>query len=431
MKKKKRISKKGISEILATLLIILLVLAVAGIIWVIVKNLVGSNVEDIEMGSTRILLSIDNAQVILENNIGTAKVSVSRDSGEGNLTGVRFIFSDNENSYSIDRKTPISKLGKQTFRFNSEELGVDVATLLEVSIAPIYKAGNVEKMGQITDTSEIEIDTSINIISYSLHVDLLSTGGSVASSPGGISCGVDCEQNYESGEPVTLIATPEVGYAFVSWGGDCVGEPTNTCVLTMNAAKTVTATFTTTTIEYLLTVSKIGAGASVSTVTSDPVGIYCGADCNNNYISGTSVILSALAGTGYTFATWSGTGISCPGTGSCTVTMDAAKTVTATFVSSATSYLLNVQISGSGSVASAPYGISCYPDCNENYPAGQTVYLTATAASGWYFCPDSGGPGGWEVDCYGQHTNPCIITMNSVKTVTATFSSTSCILQTE
>ena len=83
---------------------------------------------------------------------------------------------------------------------------------------------------------------------------------------------------------------------------------------------------------YLLTVTKAGNGAG--TVTSNPAGINCGSTCSASYASGTKVTLTATPAAGSTFTGWSGGG--CSGTGTCTVTMDAAKSVVATFTGSYT-----------------------------------------------------------------------------------------------
>ena len=56
----------------------------------------------------------------------------------------------------------------------------------------------------------------------------------------------------------------------------------------MDAAKSVTATFTLN--AYTLTVAKAGTGSG--TVTSSPAGINCGADCSEPYNSGTVVTLT-------------------------------------------------------------------------------------------------------------------------------------------
>jgi hypothetical protein len=67
----------------------------------------------------------------------------------------------------------------------------------------------------------------------------------VTSSPAGINCGADCTEDYAQGAMVTLTATPSAGSTFVGWSGaGCTG--TGTCAVTMNAATTVTATFTAT-----------------------------------------------------------------------------------------------------------------------------------------------------------------------------------------
>jgi len=47
-----------------------------------------------------------------------------------------------------------------------------------------------------------------------------SGSGSVESAPPGIDCGADCSEEYDSGTPVTLAATPVGGSAFGGWGGD-------------------------------------------------------------------------------------------------------------------------------------------------------------------------------------------------------------------
>jgi uncharacterized repeat protein (TIGR01451 family) len=77
---------------------------------------------------------------------------------------------------------------------------------------------------------------------------------------------------------------------------------------------------------HLLTVAKSGTGTG--TITSTP-GIDCGIDCGEEYDAGTSVTLLATASRGSRFVSWGG---ACSGAAAgCTVTMDAAKAVTATF----------------------------------------------------------------------------------------------------
>jgi phospholipase C len=89
----------------------------------------------------------------------------------------------------------------------------------------------------------------------------------------------------------------------------------------------VTATFNTSTAStYQLTVLTSGSGSG--TVTSNPSGINCPQTCNASFPRGTAVTLTAAATTGSTFTGWSG---ACTGTGTCSLTLNADTSVSATF----------------------------------------------------------------------------------------------------
>ena len=241
-----------------------------------------------------------------------------------------------------------------------------------------------------------------------------STGqGTVTSAPSGINCGADCEEQYAAGTSVTLTAIPAAGSTFDGFtGGGCSGTG-NTCTVTVDQAKTVTAIFS----GPLLTVTRAGDGTG--TVTSAPLGISCGTDCSEDYAAGTMVTLTATfststvaGGTGSTFAGFSGGG--CGGTAvTCTVTMDQAQTVTATFVDNPTLTVAKAG-TGTGTVTSAPAGLTCGTTCTRDFPKDSTATLTAAPASGSAFGGFTGG------GCSGTGTT-CTVTIDQAKTVTATF----------
>jgi endoglucanase len=154
-----------------------------------------------------------------------------------------------------------------------------------------------------------------------------SGSGTVTSNPSGISCGSTCSHDYANGTNVTLTASAGSGSTFTGWGGACFGNDP-TCTVSMTLNRSVTATFDPVGLTYTLSVAKAGTGTG--TVTSNPSGISCGSNCSEAYLSGTSVDLSASADSGSAFTGWSG---ACSGTGTCTVAMSAARTVTATFMS--------------------------------------------------------------------------------------------------
>jgi len=251
--------------------------------------------------------------------------------------------------------------------------------------------------------------SNVPVTQYTLTVTKSGTGsGTVTSNPSGIDCGSDCSQTYNQGTSVTLTATPASGSTFGGWSGDA---DCSDGVVTMDANKDCTATFNPEVVEYTLTVTESGTGSG--TVTSSPSGIDCGSDCSESYIQGTSVILTATAASGSTFTGWSGG--ECSGTGTCTVTMNTAMSVTATFDLEAPENTLTVVKSGTGNgtVTSSPAGISCGDDCSETYTKVTKVKLTAKTDASSSFSGWSGG------GCTGTKT--CTVSVNAALTVTADF----------
>jgi hypothetical protein len=80
-------------------------------------------------------------------------------------------------------------------------------------------------------------------ISFVLTVNRVDLGsGTVTSSPAGINCGSTCSYSYVSGTTVTLTASPYFLSGFGGWNG-CDSVSGNTCTVSMNSAKSVTADF--------------------------------------------------------------------------------------------------------------------------------------------------------------------------------------------
>jgi len=116
------------------------------------------------------------------------------------------------------------------------------------------------------------------------------------------------------------------------------------------------------------------------TVVSDKPGLACPAECTNTWDTGTQFTLTAAAASGSRFAGWSG---ACSGTGtSCSVTMDGAKSIAATFLKQVQLTISVDASKASGTVVSEPAGISCPGTCTATFDAGTTVKLVAQPGSG-------------------------------------------------
>ena len=164
---------------------------------------------------------------------------------------------------------------------------------------------------------------------YDLTVAKSGTGGgTVTSSPSGISCGSICTASFTKGSTVTLSVAPAAGSLFTGWSGACKG--TGICRVAMTGAKSVGAVFT---AKPVLTITKSGTGTG--TVTSSPAGISCGETCTAPFNKGAVVTLTPAPAAGSVFTRWTG---GCTGTGICRVTMTKDVTVTAQFTTGSCTY---------------------------------------------------------------------------------------------
>jgi uncharacterized protein YhjY with autotransporter beta-barrel domain len=243
-----------------------------------------------------------------------------------------------------------------------------------------------------------------------LNVVLAGSGsGSVQSDVPGISCPSDCSETYSLNDQVTLTASASAGSTFTGWqGGGCAG--TGVCNVTMSASVGVTATFDNNgTPGGLLSVSLDGTGSG--SVSSDDQNIQCPEDCSASYSNAVTVTLTASPDNGSSFSGWQG---ACTGTGTCTVTMSASRSVTAVFdADTPMGGQLTVNTQGTGIVSSDDEGIFCPDDCSETYQNNDTVILTADAGNGFIFA-------GWQgAGCSG--TGSCSVTMSQDRNVTAIF----------
>jgi NOL1/NOP2/fmu family ribosome biogenesis protein len=192
------------------------------------------------------------------------------------------------------------------------------------------------------------------------------------------------QATYHYGDAVELTVAPAAGWSFVNWTGDVTGM-NNPVSITVDGDKTVTANYAQ--AEYTLA------------ITSEHGNVIKNPD-QATYHYGDVVELTAVSATGWSFANWTGdaTGANNPGS----VTINGNTAVTANY--SRVEYTLTI--------GSAYGAVTKTPD-RAAYSDGEVVELKATDNHDWLFV-------NWTGDVTGG-TNPISITMNSNKTVTATF----------
>jgi len=148
-----------------------------------------------------------------------------------------------------------------------------------------------------------------------------------------IGCSPYCTNNYALGTVVTLTATPGTGSDFSGWTG-CDTVSGATCTVTVDGNRTIDASFTLQ--RFPLTVQKtspLGVGNGTVSSTSNPASpdqIDCGATCSVLFNYGSVVTLTAAPSLVSVFNGW--TGCDAVSGTTCTVTMSAARSVTANFL---------------------------------------------------------------------------------------------------
>jgi len=264
------------------------------------------------------------------------------------------------------------------------------STATSVTLTPTPANGSkFSSWGGHTDCGDAQVLMTSNI-SCTLFFQLLPStlaityegNGTISSSPSGINCGDSCTDTFDGGTEVTLTATPDDGWTFDQWTGDCNSNG----LVTIDSGKACHAIFVeegTQETEVSLTppylkVTKIGEG----TITSEPIAINCGGDCTQEYaVPGTEVTLTATPDEGWAFDKWEG---DCDDNGQITIT-DQGEQCEAIFVQTTVPFVLNIAITGQGSVLSNPIGIDCGETCRYDYQSGMEIVLTATPDDAWGF----------------------------------------------
>lgn len=199
--------------------------------------------------------------------------------------------------------------------------------------------------------------------------------------------------SFNAGSSVTVTSRANAGYTFVDWTENGIRVSTSSSIqFTLNANRTFVANF------RLIPASQFAVLLSSNPAAGGTT------DGEGAYAAGTSVTVSSVANTGYTFVNWTdqASGVVLSTSPNYTFALSSNRNLVANF--SLNTYTLTVN-AVNGTVAKAP-------DL-PNYNHGSSVELTATPAAGFVFSS-------WSGDATGT-TNPLTVTMNSNKVITANF----------
>jgi flagellar basal body-associated protein FliL len=99
-------NKKGLSTIVATLLIILLTLVAVGIIWVVIRNVVQGGTDQVNIDAKCIQSNVVATKVVSTTDNLHFNVTLSRQGGTDEIGGVKLVFTNADESASSTSDVP-------------------------------------------------------------------------------------------------------------------------------------------------------------------------------------------------------------------------------------------------------------------------------------------------------------------------------------
>lgn len=132
-------NKRGLSAIVATLIIILLVLVAVGIIWVVVRNVIQEGAEQVDISTKCIAIDV-RAVSVNETTSGNYSVTLRRVAGGEAIGGVKVaLFNATANSGVLDGFLDLEELETRT---ETVIAGINNADRLEFTVYFTDASGN-------------------------------------------------------------------------------------------------------------------------------------------------------------------------------------------------------------------------------------------------------------------------------------------------
>ena len=148
--------KRGVSEVIITVIMVGLVLVAIGVVWYVINNIIQQGSEKISVNALEINLELKSVKI----EDGNLDLMVRRGAGQGSFSKLNIIVSDETNSQIFEKDaSDLEELETKKFTITPSEL-TSVGFAKSVEIAPVFKQGSREKEGNVIDSYE---DPSITV----------------------------------------------------------------------------------------------------------------------------------------------------------------------------------------------------------------------------------------------------------------------------
>ena len=152
-------NKKGLSTIVATLLIILLTLVAVGIIWVVVKNVITGGASQVTIDSKCLAANIAATKVVtnpINVTFTSYNVTLNRAGGQDEIGGVKLAFANSDESSSVVADVPGNIAALSTFTTSVSVDDAKLANATKVSVVVYF----------LDDSGNPQLCTTANQLSF-------------------------------------------------------------------------------------------------------------------------------------------------------------------------------------------------------------------------------------------------------------------------
>lgn len=147
-------NKRGLSETVVTLIIILIGILMIGILWVVIQKIVEEQTGEVSTGAKCLNIEVDAPKVVCSGiNSDVCDVTLKREDNKGEIGGVKLIFtnSSEETSYVENLAGDIPTLTTKTYQ--DINTGITNASKLEIVVYFTDDSGK-EQLCSNTKTKE-------------------------------------------------------------------------------------------------------------------------------------------------------------------------------------------------------------------------------------------------------------------------------------
>jgi hypothetical protein len=153
-------NKRGLSAVITTLIIILLVIVSVGIVWTVVKGVIDESIGGVTSGVKCLDMNVYASNVVCNpapaGNDGTCSVTLRRSASGGNVAGVKLVFTNKDRTENFVKDEMGNLVPLSTKTISNVITRLPNITTVDVHVYIEDDAGKI-KVCDTKQTTEIEL----------------------------------------------------------------------------------------------------------------------------------------------------------------------------------------------------------------------------------------------------------------------------------